>query len=51
MAALISVTDLPTALQSHEMAYTMVDGANAKASRVAPCLDYDGTVLENYFTA
>lgn len=44
MAEIIYVTDLPTALQSVEMVGDMVAGANAKASRVAPCLTYDGTV-------
>lgn len=38
MAAIIAVTDLPTALQSTEMIDVMVAGANARASRVAPCL-------------
>lgn len=38
MAEIITVTDLPTALQSAELVETMVAGANARASRVAPCL-------------
>lgn len=38
MAVIIEVTDLPTALQSVDMVADMVAGANAKASRVAPCL-------------
>lgn len=38
MAAIIVLEDLPTALQSAEMIQAMVDGANARASRVAPCL-------------
>jgi hypothetical protein len=38
MAAIIDVTDLPTKLQSVEMIDVMVDGANAYATRVAPCL-------------
>ena len=38
MAQIITVTDLPTALQSADMVLDMVAGANAKASRVAPCL-------------
>lgn len=38
MADIIVLTDLPAAVQSNELAQTMVDGANAKASRVAPCL-------------
>lgn len=43
MAVIIQVTDLPTALQSAELVEAMVDGANAKASRVAPCLTWDGS--------
>lgn len=43
MAEIIAVTDLPTALQSAEMVADMVAGANAKASRVAPCLTWDGS--------
>ena len=39
MAQIITVTDLPTALQSTDMVADMVAGANAKASRVAPCLN------------
>ena len=46
MAEIISVTDLPSALQGAEMVDTMVAGANAKASRVAPCLAWDGTVAD-----
>ena len=38
MAVIIELTDLPAAVQSNELAQAMVDGANAKASRVAPCL-------------
>lgn len=38
MATIITVDDLPSALQSAELVQVMVDGANAKASRVAPCL-------------
>lgn len=38
MATIIQVTDLPASVQSAELVQTMVDGANAKASRVAPCL-------------
>lgn len=38
MAAIITSADLPTAIQSHESVTLMVAGANAKASRVAPCL-------------
>lgn len=46
MAELITTTDLPTALQAQELVDAMVAGANAKASRVAPCLTWDGTVAE-----
>ena len=38
MAEIITVDDLPTALQSDPMVELMVAGANARASRVAPCL-------------
>ena len=38
MAAIITVSDLPGDVQSAELVDMMVDGANAKASRVAPCL-------------
>lgn len=40
---IIVVTDLPAALQSADMIVDMVAGANAKASRVAPCLAWTGT--------
>ena len=46
MAAIIASTDLPTAIQSHELVGVMVAAANAKASRVAPCLTWDGTVTD-----
>ena len=46
MAVIITVTDLPSALQAGELVQAMVDGANAKASRVAPCLTWDGTVTD-----
>ena len=36
--AIITITDLPAAIQTHELVDAMVDGANAKASRVASCL-------------
>lgn len=35
---ILAVTDLPASIQSAELVETMVAGANAKASRVAPCL-------------
>jgi len=38
VAEIIDVLDLPTTLQSADMVEDMVAGANAKASRVAPCL-------------
>ncbi len=44
--AIIDVTDLPTALQSADMVQLMVDGANARAARVAPCLTWTGTPTE-----
>ena len=36
--AIILAVDLPAAIRSHELVSAMVAGANAKASRVAPCL-------------
>lgn len=42
MTEIISVTDLPASLQSVELVGAMVAGANAKASRVAPCLTWTG---------
>jgi hypothetical protein len=38
VAEIITVTDLPVALQTAELIDIMVAGANAKASRIAPCL-------------
>jgi hypothetical protein len=38
MTAIIAKTDLPSAVQAAEMVDMMVTAANAKASRVAPCL-------------
>ena len=35
---IITVDDLPEKVRSHELAATMVAGANARAFRVAPCL-------------
>jgi hypothetical protein len=35
---IIAVSDLPTAVQSADLVALMVQAANAKASRVAPCL-------------
>lgn len=46
MAEIITVPDLPATVQSHELVAAMVAGANAKASRVAPCLTWDGTVTD-----
>lgn len=43
---IITVDDLPTAIQSAELVDAMIAGANAKASRVAPCLTWDGTVTD-----
>lgn len=39
MSVIITVTDLPAAIQSADMVDAMVAGANAAASRVAPCLN------------
>jgi hypothetical protein len=41
VTAIIDTGDLPISLQSAELVDLMVDGANAKASRVAPCLTWD----------
>jgi hypothetical protein len=38
MAEIITIADLPSNLQAVELIDVMVDGANAKASRIAPCL-------------
>ena len=38
MADIITVDDLPSVIQANESVELMVAGANAKASRVAPCL-------------
>lgn len=40
MAEIITSDDLPAAIQSHELVDLLVAGANAKASRVAPCLTW-----------
>lgn len=42
MAAIISTSDLPASVQTHELIDTLVAAANAKASRVAPCLTWTG---------
>jgi hypothetical protein len=39
VAEIITLSDLPEDLRSAEMVEAMIAGANAKASRVAPCLD------------
>lgn len=41
--AIIEKTDLPADLQDHELVDLLVAGANARALRVAPCLDDDPT--------
>lgn len=38
MAEIITTADLPAAVAANAMASVWVDGANARASRVAPCL-------------
>ena len=43
MATIIAVSDLPQSLQDAELIELMVSGANANASRVAPCLTWDGS--------
>lgn len=47
MVEIISVDDLPTAMQSDQMAELMVNGANARATRVAPCLAGTGDDAPN----
>ena len=44
MAEILALADLPTSILTAELVEAMIDGANAKAGRVAPCLTYDGTV-------
>lgn len=44
MTTIIDVSDLPATVRSHELVQAMVDGANAKASRVAPCLGWNGSI-------
>lgn len=39
---ILTEADLPTSVRSHELVTTLVDGANARALRVAPCLADDG---------
>jgi hypothetical protein len=46
VAEIITVADLPVSIQDAELVDTMIAGANAKASRVAPCLTWDGTVTD-----
>ena len=46
MATIITVADLPSAIQSAESVDMLVAGANAKASRVAPCLADAAICLE-----
>ena len=38
MAEIITVSDLPASVSTHELVDLLVAGANARASRVAPCL-------------
>jgi hypothetical protein len=42
VAEIITEDDLPVAVQSNEMVELMIAAANAKASRVAPCLTWTG---------
>jgi hypothetical protein len=44
VADIITEDDLPSSITVDELVETMIAGANAKASRVAPCLTWDGTV-------
>ena len=40
MAEIITEIDLPASIRTHELVTKMVAAANAKASRVAPCLTW-----------
>lgn len=42
MVEILAFDDLPLAIQSGELVQTMLDGVNAKAARVAPCLAWAG---------
>lgn len=39
---ILTIEDLPTSVRSHELVTTLVDGANARALRIAPCLAEQG---------
>lgn len=45
---IIAVTDLPASLQTGELVETMVEAANAKAARVAPCLSIASEPLPTF---
>lgn len=45
---IIAVTDLPASLQTAELVETMVEAANAKAARVAPCLSIASEPLPTF---
>lgn len=46
MAVIITIGDLPSAVQSADLVDLMIQAANAKASRVAPCLTWDGSQVD-----
>ena len=46
MAEIITPGDLPTEVASHAMVGLWVDGANASASRVAPCLTSEDATVD-----
>lgn len=39
---ILTIEDLPASVAAHELVATLVDGANARALRVAPCLAEEG---------
>lgn len=43
MGVIIVSADLPASIRDNELVGVLLDGANAKASRVAPCLTWDGS--------
>jgi hypothetical protein len=46
VAVIVALSDLPESIKSAELVQAMLSGANAKAARVAPCLTWDGTVID-----
>lgn len=42
----LTPADLPEAMRSNELASSLIEGVNAKALRVAPCLASDPTTAQ-----